>query len=239
VLYPDESPKTITAISLAVVFVNAVAGSFAYGRQRRIDYRSGLVFGLAGVPGAVFGVFLVGLVPRGPFDAVFAILLVGVGLWLLLRPAGTHPTHRADSSGSWRELVDSRGRRYVFRVRLVQGAAVGVAIGFLSSFLGIGGGVFQVPLMIGYLGFPAAIATATSQFVLAIVAAVGTTTHVLDGGFAHGHGLRRTVSLSVGVIVGAQLGARLSLMVAPALVQRLLALAIIAVAVRLGIAALP
>ena len=64
--------------------------------------------------------------------------------------------------------------------------------------------------MIGYLGFPAAIATATSQFVLAILSAVGTTTYVLSGGFAGGHGLRRTASLSVGVLVGAQRGQTLA-----------------------------
>jgi uncharacterized membrane protein YfcA len=91
VVYPNESPQTITAISLAVVLVNAVAGSFAYGRQRRIDYRSGLAFGLAGVPGAIIGVFLVGLVPRRPFDAVFAALLLGVGIWLLLSPHAENP----------------------------------------------------------------------------------------------------------------------------------------------------
>ena len=236
-VYPDESPQTITAISLAVVCVNAVAGSFAYGRQRRIDYRSGLVFGLAGVPGAILGVFIVGLVPRQPFDAVFAALLLGVGIWLL-RPNAESPRLQAQGTGSLRELVDSRGTHYHYRVKLVEGAVLGIGIGFISSFLGIGGGIFQVPLMIGYLGFPAAIATATSQFVLAILSAVGTTTHVLSGGFAGGHGLRRTASLSVGVLVGAQLGARLSLMIAASVVQRLLALAVIAVAVRLGISAL-
>jgi uncharacterized membrane protein YfcA len=141
-------------------------------------------------------------------------------------------------TGSPRELVDSRGTRYRYRVRVAQGALFGVLIGFVSSFLGIGGGIFQVPLMIGYLGFPAAIATATSQFVLAILSAVGTTTHVLSGGFAGGHGLRRTASLSVGVLVGAQLGARLSLMISASVVQRLLALAVIVVAIRLGMAAL-
>lgn len=110
----------------------------------------------------------------------------------------------------------------------------GVLIGFVSSFLGIGGGIIQVPLMIGYLGFPTAIATATSQFVLAILAAVGTTTHLLSGDFANGHGLRRTGSLAAGVFIGAQLGARLSLSISAATVQRLLAIAVIAVAVRLA-----
>ena len=36
-LYPDERPVDITAISLAVVFFNASSGSIAYARLRRID----------------------------------------------------------------------------------------------------------------------------------------------------------------------------------------------------------
>ena len=40
VLYPHESPQTITAISLMAVFFNALSGTFAYARQRRIDYAS-------------------------------------------------------------------------------------------------------------------------------------------------------------------------------------------------------
>ena len=91
-----------------------------------------------------------------------------------------------------------------------------------------------MPLMIGVLGFPAAIATATSQFVLAIVSFVGTATHVATGGFSGGHGLRRTASLSLGVLIGAQVGARLSLHLSARTVQRLLAVAVLVVAVRLG-----
>jgi uncharacterized membrane protein YfcA len=235
-VYPDESPQTITAISLAVVFVNSLAGSIAYGRQRRIDYRSGLVFGAAGVPGSIVGVFLVGLVARRLFDVVFAVLFLAVGLWLLLRPPRAHQPLRRESGRMGRDLTDRFGNRYQYSVRLALGAAFGVAVGVLSSFLGIGGGVFQVPMMIGALGFPAAIATATSQFVLAILSLVGTTTHVLSGGFAEGHGLRRTASLSAGVLVGAHFGARLSLSITPRTAQRLLALAVLVVAIRLAVA---
>jgi uncharacterized protein len=238
VLYPDESPQTITAISLAVVFVNSLAGSIAYGRQRRIDYRSGLLFGAAGVPGSIVGVFLVGLVARRPFDVVFAGLFLAVGLWLLLRPPGANQRPFRTTSRTGRDLTDGFGNRYQYSVRLALGAAFGVAVGVLSSFLGIGGGVFQVPMMIGVLGFPAAIATATSQFVLAILSLVGTTTHVLSGGFAEGHGLRRTATLSAGVLIGAQLGARLSLSIATRTAQRLLAFAVLVVAIRLAIAGL-
>ena len=35
-LYPRETPETITSISLAVVFFNALSGSIAYARMKRI-----------------------------------------------------------------------------------------------------------------------------------------------------------------------------------------------------------
>jgi len=42
-------------ISLTAVFFNAGSGSIAYARQRRIDLRSGLIFAIAAIPGAVGG----------------------------------------------------------------------------------------------------------------------------------------------------------------------------------------
>src|SRR5512146_826950 len=67
-VYPHDPPQTITAISLAAVWANSTSGSLAYARQRRIDYRSGLVFGAATLPGAVGGALVVGYVPRHVFD---------------------------------------------------------------------------------------------------------------------------------------------------------------------------
>ena len=43
-LYPHDSARTLTAISLAVIFFNAASGTVAYARQRRTDFRSGIVF---------------------------------------------------------------------------------------------------------------------------------------------------------------------------------------------------
>ncbi len=54
-LHPDESPAKLTAISLAVVFFNALSGSVSYAMMRRIDYKSGLMFAAATIPGAIIG----------------------------------------------------------------------------------------------------------------------------------------------------------------------------------------
>ena len=95
-----------------------------------------------------------------------------------------------------------------------------------------------MPLLVRMLGFPTHIATATSHFVLAIIAGAGVATHVAAGSFAHGHGVRRAAALSVGVAVGAQLGARLSLRASGRLVEQLLAVALIVLATRLAIGSL-
>jgi len=58
------------------------------------------------------------------------------------------------------------------------------------------------------LNFPVHIATATSHFILAIMALTGTVVHILTGTFAHG--VHRTIALAIGVVLGAQIGARLS-----------------------------
>src|SRR5713226_9629285 len=83
--YPSESPEFITSISLAVVFFNAFSGSVAYARMKRIDYRSGVLFALATIPGAVVGALTTTYMPRRAFDLVFGLFMILAALFLLLR----------------------------------------------------------------------------------------------------------------------------------------------------------
>lgn len=234
-LYPHDSAQTLTAISLAVVFFNAASGTTAYARQRRIDFRSGTVFALATLPGAVAGALVVGVVSRHVFDAIMGLVLALLAVWLLagdrwpLPPPRRHLEHRI--------LVDRTGERYEYDVPVRRGGVYSLGVGFLSSFLGIGGGVIHVPLLVRALGFPTHLATATSHFVLAIMAGAGTATHIVLGSFSHGHGVRRAAALSVGVVAGAQLGARVSLRLRGAVIQWLLAGALLVLAARLLISA--
>jgi uncharacterized protein len=231
-LYPADTATTITAISLVVVFFNALSGSAAYARQRRIDYRSGTAFAIATLPGAIAGALLVGVAPRRFFDAVMAVLLGGMAIWLIAgrqRESGVH----ISIQGTRRVLTDRGGTTYRYTVPIRRGIAYSVGVGFMSSFLGIGGGVIHVPLLVGALGFPVHVATATSHFVLANMAAVGTVTHVASGSFSGGTGLHRAIALSIGVIAGAQAGAWLSQRTRGTVIQRLLALALAALSVRL------
>lgn len=80
-MYPTAAPEAITSISLAVVFANALSGTLAYARSKRIDYRYGIVFSFAAVPGAVFGALTTTTLNRARFDLCFGLLMIGVALF--------------------------------------------------------------------------------------------------------------------------------------------------------------
>jgi uncharacterized membrane protein YfcA len=107
-----------------------------------------------------------------------------------------------------RRGVDIHGTAYNYSFNYLYGIAISVAVGYVSSFLGIGGGLIHVPALCYLLGFPIHIATATAHFILAVMALTGTLVHVATGTFSQG--VHRTIALAIGVLLGAQIGARLS-----------------------------
>jgi hypothetical protein len=231
-VYPHDSPRTITAISLAAVWANSTSGTLAYARQRRIDLRSGIVFGIATLPGAVGGALLVRYVPRHLFNGLMAAALGAVAVLITIRGERPH----ARRSGAPRVVVDRTGREWRYRVPEARGIVYSVGVGFASSFLGIGGGVFHVPILVTALGFPTHIATATSHFVLSLMSGAGVITHAFEGSYRIGNGLRRSLALALGVAIGAQGGARISTRVPAVVIERLLAAGLALVAIRLAFA---
>lgn len=230
-LYPHDSAAILTGTSLAVVCVNATSGSIAYARMRRIDFRAGAVFVIAGLPGALLGAWVTAHVERRVFDPLLgAVLVLGASAVFLRPDAG----RRAADPARARTLVERDGTVHVYAPRILQGAALSAFVGFLSSLLGIGGGILHVPAMVYLLGFPTHVATATSHFVLAFLALAGVLVHVGLGNM--GPGLGRALPISAGVLLGAPLGAWLSNRVDGRWILRALALALASVGLRLLLA---
>lgn len=235
-LYPDESPEIITCISLAVVFFNAFSGSLAYSRMRRIDYRSGLLFSVATIPGAILGALTTAYIPRRLFEAVFGVLMIAASGVMLFRASWKSETNADDTKRHFkRNLVEADGSKHLFSFNPVVGVGISFFAGYLSSLLGIGGGIIHMPALVHFLNFPVHIATATSQFVLSIMALTGTVVHIAVGVFSHG--VRRTIMLAIGVFFGAQLGAYLSHHVHGIWIIRGLAIALALVGLRILIMA--
>jgi uncharacterized membrane protein YfcA len=231
-LYPDENPELLTSISLAVVFFNALSGSWAYAKMKRIDYKSGVLFSSAIVPGAILGALTTAYVPRRLFDAAFGALMILASAFLQIYPTNYKERKPLYSPRYLvRSCVEADGTKHVFAYNLKVGIGLSLIIGYVSSMLGIGGGIIHVPVLIHLLNFPLHIATATSHFILVIMAFTGTIVHFLSSSFSHG--IHRTVALAIGVFMGAQLGALLSKRIQGRWIIRILAIALGFVGIRI------
>jgi uncharacterized membrane protein YfcA len=211
-LYPHESPERLSAISLAVIFFNSVLGSGAQAHMKRIDFRSGLLFAAATVPGAIFGALTTAYVSRHLFDAFFSFFLIVAGIVLCVKPKLDFKAHITKQKNSafqiTRHLTSADNVPFEYSYNPALGIALCFLVGYLSTFLGIGGGIIRVPVLAYLLNLPVHIATATSYFVRAVMTFTGTITHIWIGTFHHG--AHRTAALAIGVLGGAQLGVFLS-----------------------------
>jgi uncharacterized membrane protein YfcA len=86
-------------------------------------------------------------------------------------------------------------------------AAIGAAAGLLAGLLGVGGGVLLVPAYTGLLRMPGKRAVATSLVAVAIFSVPAMITHALLGHINWAY----AVPLVLGVVPGAQVGAKLTI----------------------------
>lgn len=183
------SPQSAIGTSLLVILFNSTSGTISYGVQKRINYRLGIVFGLATIPGVLLGASASKVFTMDIFRIVFAAVLIVVAAYLILKKESS--TANQDNQTSHSSLI------YL---------PIVFATGFIAGFLGIGGGIIHLPVLIVLMRLPVHQATATSHFILVITSIVAVLAHGLLENVRYDIGLW----LGLGSIFGAQLGAYLS-----------------------------
>ncbi|MGC4037091.1 MAG: sulfite exporter TauE/SafE family protein [Chitinophagaceae bacterium] len=235
--HPAMPAGVTTAISIAVVALNAISGSIAYSRAGRIDYKAGLLFGLFTIPGSVLGVFLVKYIPKHAFNIVFGIILIAVAVYLFIKNKKSDEENPAriteNGKGTTHRLTDRNGEQFIYSFNKAYGIIISVIVGFLSPLLGIGGGIIHVPAMVQWLRFPVYIATATSHFILAIMSTVSVIVHIVQGSYQDSAVQQLLLYLCIGVIPGAQVGAYISHKIDATLIIKLLAICLGLVGLRI------
>ncbi|HEX8561560.1 MAG TPA: sulfite exporter TauE/SafE family protein [Flavobacterium sp.] len=232
----DLPPETITAISIAVVAANAMSGSAAYMRARRIDYKAGLIFAMCAIPGSILGALSTKMIARESFDIIFGLLLLALAVFLFFR--GGRPKKGRSSSGLIKgevhqQLTDRSGKVYTYSYNIRNGSVLSLFVGYFSPLFGIGGGIIHVPAMTEWLRFPVHIATATSQFILAIMAIVSVATHIYNDSYNDPEIVEMILLLALGVLPGAQLGAMLSRKINGRMIIRILSVALGVIGIRI------
>jgi len=79
-----EAQKAVGTSFLAILIIS-VSALAAHGRLANVDWKMGLLLGVGGIVGAQIGARLVEHVSTAGFRKVFAVLLVGVGVYFFAK----------------------------------------------------------------------------------------------------------------------------------------------------------
>lgn len=215
-----------TATSLFAIIPISLAGAITHIRARSCFPKLGLLLGIAGAVTSSAGVYLGSISPSWLIMLAAAIIIV-YSAFTMLRKAlrigkrgtdpsvaggqkGTDPATPASDKGT--DLHDAHEDEQTFpcvfaftRKNVALAVVIGLAAGFASGYVGVGGGFIMVPLMTAWLGIPMKRTSGTSLIAIIILAIPGVIQQALLGHIDYLAG----IMLCVGAIPGAVLGARL------------------------------
>lgn len=240
-------PASVAVASVTGQVVAAsTSGALSYYRRGQIDMHMALYLVLSGVLGAFGGVatFQV-LRANGQLDLVislgFLLLLGFVGTLMLIesaraiikRRAGIVVREKLPNQHNWFHGLPWRVRFKKSRlyISVIPVLVLGVAIGYVGSLLGIGGGFILVPALVYILRMPGNMVIGTS--LLQVVAMMAATT-ILHAVQSQSVDILLAFCLMVGGTVGAQFGASAGKYLRGEQLRALLALLVLAVAIRFG-----
>jgi hypothetical protein len=157
-----SSPHVAIGTSAIAVAVSAAANLFGHARASTVKWPCAIVFALSGIAGAAGGAQFGKMVDGGRLLMLFGMLMVLVGI-VMMRPrkSGGNPDVELTRTSMPRLLPLLIG--------------IGLLVGALSGFFGIGGGFLIVPGLMGATAMPLINAIGSS---LVSVAAFGLTTAI-------------------------------------------------------------
>ena len=215
--FPEWSPSMVVGTSLFSVMCNAISGSIAYLKQKKVYINAAIIFSFATFPGALLGAQMSGWFSGKGFMFAFGCFMLCASV--LIGFKNFRKGERKEESLTLEQLSYSKSI----------GISISFFVGFISSIFGIGGGLIHVPALIYLMGFPTHMATATSQSILAVSTTVGVITHLIESHII----FSIAIPTSIGAIFGAQAGARIAKRLKAKAILALMSIAVFALAVRL------
>jgi len=203
-------------MSLAVVGATSLLGALLHYRNGNVNLRVAFLFAAGGIAGAYFGTRLTYLLSPAALLISFASIMLVVAIRMMTAsatPAAAEPR----------------------RLRVARVLPVGLAVGVLTGFLGVGGGFLIVPALLLFGGLGMKDAVGTSLLVISINSASGLLGHLQRATFDW-----KLAGLVTGIaLLGAIVGTRFARAANPVLLRKVFAIFVLAVSLFLFARNLP
>jgi len=205
-----------TSTSLVLNLITSLSAGYIFYRNKMIDFKTSMIF----VPGICVGAFLGGAWSKSVNPTVllwlFVFFLIGVGA----RMIATYWEKRKAP-----EKVPARFSPAMYALIAVFGFAVGI----ISGLLGVGGGILIVPFMVYVCKYPTKFAAGASHLIISFSALFGIIGHAAT----HRLDLPLILVTGVAVLIGGNLGARVSMKIKAGMIKAGLGLLMWALAAQL------
>jgi len=200
------------AVSLVAICGTTFSATLGYVRQRRVDYKLGLLYDVLDIPGVILGAFLTTVLSSDLLKGIYGFFILFISL-LLIKPRGIASsrgkrTSGKSNKGGWkRRITDASGGTTFEYTMKSPGLALvsSLAGGVLTGLAGLGGGITDTSTMI-LLGVPPPIAAASSEFAMAVTNGAGVVAH----GLLQNILIEFALPMTVGTVIGAQIGCSLA-----------------------------
>ena len=242
IFYGIPSPVAVASAATQITGAS-VSGVMVHMRRGGVDLKLGMVMIVGGLFGSVVGAALFRLLQAsGQIDVVIGLLYVLILGWigiLMFKDAlvalGYVPAPERREQPRHNRWVASLPLRWRFYssglyISPIAPFALGFIAGVLTVLLGIGGGFILVPAMIYLLGMAARVVIGTSLVMILAVSAVTTMVHSLT---TRAVDIVLAALLLAGGVIGAQIGAVMTLRIKPDLLRLALSVIILIVALRM------
>jgi uncharacterized membrane protein YfcA len=240
------SAQEATTASLVIVGVTAAAGSIGHARSGHTRWGAGVLLATVGVPASLLGTALNRRVDPDVLLLSFAALMLVAAVGMLVRsrsssreaPSPTEqpeaPGDAATGGGTLTAARPTSARRSRTRVaHALRLAVAGLGVGFLTGFLGVGGGFVVVPVLLVLLSTPMPVAVGTSLLVISLNSAVALAARAGSGDFAWDV----IVPFTAAAVAGSLAGKRVADRVNPNKLTVAFAVLLVAVAVYVAVRA--
>ena len=166
-----ETPQDATTGSLIIVGIAAAVGALARRGSGSVAWRTGLVFGVIGIPAAYLGTAVNQRLDPAVLLLAFALLILAVAVTMLVgnRRSTTTATDAAPHGAAGPDgMVAPTAVRTRPAVDIAKVVVSALAVGFLTGLLGVGGGFLIVPALVIALRMPMPTAIGTSLLVITV-----------------------------------------------------------------------
>lgn len=159
-------PYTAVGIALASDILASAVSAVTYGKNKNIDIKNGIVMMLSVLCFTLAGSYVSSLIPVNTMGGISNLMTLFLGIKFIVKPV-TEPKARLTNAST--------------STKIIRSVLCGAVVGFICGFVGAGGGMMMLLVLVTVLGYELKTAVGTSVFIMTFTALTGSASHFVIG----------------------------------------------------------